>query len=309
MKLTFHANGKLLLSGEYFVLDGAQALALPTQLGQSLEVETSNSSDNTLSWSSYDENKQLWFQGQFSLPDCHYLAGTDAAAGERLSSIFKAIKRQKPDFGISINESLAFHTHLDFPRNWGLGTSSTLIVNLANWAGVDPYQLLADTFGGSGYDIACGQRDQPLLYQRTNGQPAVQLVNFNLPFANQLYFVYLGKKQNSREGIARYREKVKKDKSLIAKISALTQQFLMADQLETFEALIETHEAIVSDTLELQRAQNLYFSDYWGAVKSLGAWGGDFVLLTNDHSEKELKHYLKTKELDTVISYNDLIKY
>jgi len=36
---SFYGNGKLLLSAEYFVLDGAVALALPTKLGQSLHVQ------------------------------------------------------------------------------------------------------------------------------------------------------------------------------------------------------------------------------------------------------------------------------
>ena len=37
---SFYAHGKLLITSEYLVLDGAEALALPTVYGQSLEVET-----------------------------------------------------------------------------------------------------------------------------------------------------------------------------------------------------------------------------------------------------------------------------
>jgi hypothetical protein len=36
---TFYSNGKLLLTGEYVVLDGAEALALPTRFGQNLKVK------------------------------------------------------------------------------------------------------------------------------------------------------------------------------------------------------------------------------------------------------------------------------
>ena len=36
---TFYSNGKLLITGEYVVLDGAKALALPTKFGQSLLVK------------------------------------------------------------------------------------------------------------------------------------------------------------------------------------------------------------------------------------------------------------------------------
>ena len=36
---TFNSNGKLLISAEYLVVDGAQALAVPTTKGQSLTVK------------------------------------------------------------------------------------------------------------------------------------------------------------------------------------------------------------------------------------------------------------------------------
>ena len=238
MNLTYNAPGKLLLSGEYFVLDGALALALPTQLGQSLVVKSFPSkAPHILNWDSYNENQQRWFQGSFSLPDCKFLQGTDQVTGERLENILKAIEKQRPEFWETQPPNLTIQTHLEFPRNWGLGTSSTLIVNLATWASVDPYQLLADTFGGSGYDIACGLNHQPLLYCKENDNPKVEPISYFPPFADHLYFVYLGKKQNSREGIARYREKVKKEKSLIDQISSLTKEFVNANSLEEFDRL------------------------------------------------------------------------
>jgi len=36
---TCYSNGKLLLTGEYLVLEGATALAVPTKFGQDLKVE------------------------------------------------------------------------------------------------------------------------------------------------------------------------------------------------------------------------------------------------------------------------------
>ena len=41
MEKTFYSNGKLLLTGEYVVLDGATALAIPTKYGQYLEISAS----------------------------------------------------------------------------------------------------------------------------------------------------------------------------------------------------------------------------------------------------------------------------
>ena len=44
-KQTFYAHGKLLLTAEYFILDGAVGLALPTKLGQSLSIQSSESNE------------------------------------------------------------------------------------------------------------------------------------------------------------------------------------------------------------------------------------------------------------------------
>ena len=65
-KQYIHANGKLLLSSEYFVLDGALALALPTLKGQTFTFDN-NSNSNVILWKSFDEKKELWFEGIFSL--------------------------------------------------------------------------------------------------------------------------------------------------------------------------------------------------------------------------------------------------
>ncbi len=303
-KNSFHANGKLLLTGEYFVLDGAQALALPTRPGQSLRVAEDPSGN--ISWRSYEQDGSLWFEGLFDLPSGACLSASDEATGQRLSQILQAISKQNPKF-FQAKTGWQIETHLDFPRNWGLGTSSTLIANLAHWASIDPFRLLQDTFGGSGYDIACANASEPIVYQLNKQKPVFKSVPFNSPFKANLYFVYLGKKQNSREGIARYRARVQAEPQLIKTISRLTQLFLTCTDLPAFESLIRQHEAIVADTLALPRAKDLYFADFWGEVKSLGAWGGDFVLITSDRHAEETRNYLNEKGFSTVLSYEDLV--
>jgi mevalonate kinase len=58
VKQTFSAHGKLMLTGEYVVLDGALSLALPTQKGQRLEV--TSIPENEFHWKSFDvEGKDL----------------------------------------------------------------------------------------------------------------------------------------------------------------------------------------------------------------------------------------------------------
>lgn len=300
----FHSNGKLLLSGEYFVLDGALALALPTKLGQSLQIIENES--NTIAWMSYDVDQAVWFEGNFELPSGVFESGTDAAVGKRLTQIFKAIEKQKPGFFQQF-QGLQIKTQLAFPRNWGLGTSSTLIANLAQWADIDPFLLLKDTFGGSGYDIACAMAKGSITYQVIDNQPVFKSVDFYKPFAKRLYFIYLGKKQDSRQGIAHYRQVVKDQPDLVKEISNITLQMIHCQKLTAFEELILHHEQIVSNALQLPRAKDVYFSDYWGEIKSLGAWGGDFILATSNKNESDTKFYFNERGFETVIPFENLI--
>ena len=60
-----YSHGKLLLTGEYVVLDGAQSLAIPTSYGQSLTVKPID--ESKLIWKSLDENNNLWFEDIFTI--------------------------------------------------------------------------------------------------------------------------------------------------------------------------------------------------------------------------------------------------
>lgn len=299
---TLRGNGKLLLTGEYFVLDGALALAVPTQLGQQLIVKKNTTT--LLYWRSLNVKQQEWFAATFSLRDFSVYNTTDTATAERLQQILRALRQQRPDF---IAEGYDVITQLEFPRLWGLGTSSTLIYTLARWAAVDPYQLLAATFGGSGYDIACAGVQQPIFYQKTDSHPQVESVDFNPPFAAQLHFVYLEKKQNSRSGIQRYRARAKGNDDWVTEISALTRAVVTATQLSEFAELLLQHEQLVAKAIELPRAQDLYFTDFPGVIKSLGAWGGDFVLAVSDLPTAQVQRYFYQKGYSTVISYRDTV--
>ena len=59
MEQTFYSNGKLLITGEYLVLDGAKALALPTKFGQNLIVEKGKNKE--IVWKSFDKDNSIWF--------------------------------------------------------------------------------------------------------------------------------------------------------------------------------------------------------------------------------------------------------
>lgn len=302
---TFYAHGKLLLTGEYCVLDGATALAVPTRLGQSLELIQVENTEGGLLWQSFDADKSLWFEGVFDSLNYMLKTSNDDKVGLLLSKILQtaqAFKTNSPHLKGTIQ------THLTFPRNWGLGTSSTLIYNISQLFGVNPYSLLKETFGGSGYDIACAGANSALLYSLKNGNPITENVTFNPIFKDSLYFIYLGKKQNSREGIARYREKSKTiPPQYFETISALAHAFLKAETLSAFESLIKKHEEIIASIIELSRAKELYFNDFWGEIKSLGAWGGDFILATSNKSADDTQQYFKNKGFEVVLKYEEMI--
>ncbi len=306
MSLGFHAHGKLLLTGEYFVLDGACALAFPVKYGQSLTISENPNSD-ILHWQSFDEKEQCWFEATFHSKNFNILKHTDKAVANRLKTILTQIKNQNPALQTA---NCKLQTELNFPRNWGLGTSSTLIYLLTKWANIDPFELQFQTFEGSGYDIACAGAAGPILYKKENGRPVIKSAQFNPPFAHQLYFVFLGKKQDSREGIERFKGKRKKEKGksdLAEEVSTLTNSFLMEADLKDFEKLIAAHEKLIGDFIGLPRAKNLYFNDFWGEIKSLGAWGGDFVLATSDRPKEETQRYFNEKGFSVFIPYNDMV--
>lgn len=305
----FYSNGKLLLTGEYFVLDGAKALAVPTTCGQDLIVESIN--ETHLIWNSYTNEGECWLEAIFDLPKLRLVSatfesgedgGNDRLAENLRETLLKA-QQLNPSF-LKSEKGFSVKTNLTFPKNWGLGTSSTLINNISNWAKVNPYKLLENTFGGSGYDIACALNNTPILYTRVGIEPVVEQVNFNPTFKDQLYFVYLNKKQNSREGIQQYKKYSTNLTTQIAAISALTDVFLVCKNLKDFEKLLIEHEQIVSQTIKLKPVQELLFSDYFGQTKSLGAWGGDFILATGN---EDTPNYFRKKGFETVIPYKDLI--
>ncbi|MBI1226474.1 MAG: GHMP kinase [Bacteroidetes bacterium] len=307
----FHAHGKLLLTAEYFVLDGALALALPVKLGQSLKFGSLEVENSMLHWRSSDEKGGCWFEAKFDPERFDFSDATDPAIAERLQKILQAARNLNPNFLTKCQLPIA-NCQLDFPRLWGLGTSSTLVYLVAKWAQVDPFELSARTFGGSGYDIACAGADGPILYKLGNGKPQFELCDFNPQFRNSLYFIYLGKKQDSREGIRNYRFttddlRLTRLPELVTEISVLTRRFLAAQTLAEFEGLIGQHENLVAETIGLPRAKALYFNDFWGEVKSLGAWGGDFVMAASSRSAEETRQYFNEKGFEVFLPFDELV--
>lgn len=310
------ANGKFLLTAEYAVLDGAFALAVPLKRGQWLEVQ--ETTQTLIDWKALDHKDKAWFSAQFSTPDFDVLKSNDEAVSGRLRQIFQHITTPHSralTLGHQQVSGLNITTRQDFDRAWGFGTSSTLIALIADWTGTDPYQLLHNTFGGSGYDIACAFANTPILYQRlpieeggtfSQEHVLVQSVSFTPPADAQFYLIYLNQKMNSREAIQGYRAQ-KSTSEFIDCVNDLTQAFLEMGNLPEAIKLFKAHETLLSARLGQEPVQERLFQGFHGAVKSMGAWGGDFVLAATELSPQEMRNWCGKRGFDVVFEWQELV--
>lgn len=301
----YYGHGKLLITGEYFVLNGAKALAVPSKLGQQLKVQQLHSNDNIMYWVALNSEGKPWLNLVFDTNtfDC---INADTPEAKRLSNILTQARLLNPNFLIK-GHDLAVETKLEFPNQWGLGSSSTLIYCISQWAGVDGYTLLQQTLGGSGYDVAIAGHDEAIIYTLQDNKPQVVATNWVPPFKQYLYFVYTGKKQISADAIVNYKAEVVNKEHTAAQLTRITEQVLKCTEPDNFEQLMNEHELIVGAALRQIKVKDSLFADYWGSVKSLGAWGGDFVLVTNTKSADELKTYMQQRNINTVFAYDELI--
>jgi mevalonate kinase len=303
---TYYSNGKLLISGEYLVLDGALALALPTKFGQSMTV--SQKDDASLVWQSFTDQGTLWFKARFAKAKNGLLkslsTGPLDTPTKTLLTILNSCIALNAAF-LADQIGYLVKTNLDFPNDWGLGTSSTLINNIAQWANVDAFTLLHKSFGGSGYDIACARSAGPVLYSKDiNNKPTVVATKLAWTFKEQLFFVHLGEKMDSKKGILHYRSSASLKKSNIDKVSEISLQMAAASRLQDFEKLLNEHEHLLASILGLPTIKERLFKEYPRAIKSLGAWGGDFILAVGDTSQMS---YFKEKGYSIIVPYNDMI--
>jgi mevalonate kinase len=301
LKQTFYSNGKLLLTGEYVVLDGALAIALPTKFGQNLTVVRIASKQ--ILWKSFDQDRSIWFEEAFTFDEIiNKPFDAENSVKNTLLEILHEAFQMNPDF--LDRNGFNIETNLTFPKNWGLGTSSTLINNIGQWLHIDAFELLNRSFGGSGYDIACAQKDSPIVYQLVNNQPQFKTVKFYPEFRNNLYFVYLNRKQSSKSAIANYINKQHNIGKTIEKINKITDSVVTSSDLKSFVYEIEKHESIMSEVLETLTIKEAMFDDFNGVIKSLGAWGGDFVLVV---SKDDPSGYFKERGFETILRYDEMI--
>lgn len=292
--------GKLLLTSEYFVLDGSLALAVPTRLGQDFFYEEIEDGNSLVYWEALHQNNP-WLQVKINYKNWEIL---ETNLPEAAKFILKVLKNAQSLSSVKFNSDKTYHlkTNLQFPSDFGLGSSSTLMNNLAEWAEINPYELNEISLGGSGYDIAIAAEKSSLLY-RTKPERFVQKVDFNPSFKDKIIFIHLNQKQDSREGINLYKSKPKSE-ALIKEFSEITEQVLIAENISQFSDLMEEHEQKISNFLGIPTAKEKYFKDYSGFIKSLGAWGGDFVMASKSGN---FLRYFQSKNYNKIFEWSELI--
>jgi len=300
----FYSNGKLLITGEYLVLHGAVSLAVPTKAGQSLNVYKRPGAE-VLEWRTSVQSKP-WFQAGI-LPDILEIQETDKPeVAARLLHMLKAAAEIKGNSdwlgGVSVVSEIGFDIE------WGLGSSSSLISNIAWWAGIDPFRLSNRISQGSGYDIACARSEGPILFNNDSGSPVVEKIQFLPGFSGNLAFVYLGRKQDSSESVKNFLNNALVREKDIIRISEISQGLVNSDNLREYEDLLTEHESILSRVLDRPPVKEVLFRDYPGIVKSLGAWGGDFVHVSLRGGLETAREYFAGKGLKVLIPYSEMLK-
>lgn len=299
MKHHLFSPGKLLITSEYFVLDGALALAVPTRLGQDFFWEETDDAQQVIIWEALHQNKP-WLSAKIDYKNWVVL---ESNLPENAHFILKVLQNVQKFSATKFQSNISYQikTNLQFPGNFGLGSSSTLMNNLADFAEIDAFLLNETSLGGSGYDIAVAKEKSAILYQ--NNPRKIQKIDFNPPFLEDLILVHLNQKQDSREGINAFRAQ-EKNISLSESFTAITEQVLRCETLEEFSQLMYLHESTLSQFLGVEPVKEKLFKDAPVFVKSLGAWGGDFVLSAKFG---DYKNYFLEKGFAQIFDYKDLV--
>jgi len=258
-----------------------------------------------LYWKSIDHKGHIWFEAYFD-EELNLLHGLQDEIATRLQKFLMHARALNPNF---LKDGLYHEAHItaDYPSEWGLGSSSTLISLIAQWAGIDAMELFFRSFTGSGYDIACAEANGPIAYTLIDGnKPKWNEVELGDFLQQRVYFVYLGQKQDIREGIKHYREQDKGGPAL-SELNSLLENYQLNPSRSELLLCLDKSEKLIGEALNLPLVKSELFHDFRGAVKSLGAWGGDFVMALATEPEFDTKSYFQEKAYATVFEAKEIL--
>jgi hypothetical protein len=99
-------------------------------------------------------------------------------------------------------------------------------------------------------------------------------------------------------------KQMEKSQDLIHYFSQLTDKILVSENLENFSLIMENHEKTMSNFLKIPTVKEKYFKNAPSFFKSLGAWGGDFILTTKFC---DYENYFLHNGFPNFFSYENLI--
>lgn len=301
----YYSNGKLMLSGEFLVLHGACSLVIPLKVGQQMEVVVTGHKENKVLYWQANILNEPWFFAHILISNWEILKSNNAAVAISLVNILKEAEKLnhlifEPQTKYEITTDTAFNI------DWGFGSSSALIANIANWAMIDPFELNSKVSGGSGADIAAAISDGPVLYKLTDNKPDFYRIDFSPVFLNNIWLVYTGNKQNTPASISRFKENASFSNKSIELIDSITQEMIRTDSLHDFMKLMSEHENILSEILGIPSVNSL-MQDFPGEVKSLGAWGGDFIMAASEADDTTVREYFRSKHMHTIFTLDQIL--
>ena len=297
---TYYSYGKFLLTAEYLVMAGADALVFPVNKGQALDVEPSEK--NSLLWDSFYQGER-WFSAGMNGETFEVQDTTNQEKASYLSRLLQsasALSRERKQLN---NKKIT--TRLDFNPEWGMGSSSTLIVNISRLFDINAFELFNKVSKGSGFDIAAALSGYPLRYRLKKNKREMSPVKLPELFFDHAFFVYLGEKVHSEIAVEEFQQNSKDFKMPVKYINEITAQFTEIESAGELSRITKEHENFMSDVLGLE-SPTKRFGDYPYGMKSLGAWGGDFIMAIHPKGKAEVEKYFKHKGYPVVFSANEL---
>lgn len=300
--LTFQCPGKLFITGEYAVLHGALSLVVPVHYTQNLMITPSEKGQ--LHWTT-TWNDTVFLSASIQLNDFSTLSCSDSLRAAFLTRLLKSVRRLNPNF--LVEGGYRVRSVMGANPQWGFGSSAQLTVNVARWAGVDALVLHRLVSSGSGADVACSLVAHAIHYSISMKQSRYHEVSFKPPFADKLLLVYTNRKQDSATSVRNFLLKRHLIDSRRDLVSQITLEATQTSDIHVFAGLMAEHERLLSAVLKQPPVQETQFNGFPGVVKSLGAWGGDFVLAIPSAGMDEAASWFLERGYDTLLPFHETV--
>src|SRR5690606_11171271 len=222
-------------------------------------------------WVSMDHQGKKWFECKLNLIDFSVEKTSDEGKSRFIQNLIQSAARLNSDF-LSKWKKYKVTSALEFDPDWGLGSSSTLIANLAEWAELSPFELYFDTQKGSGYDVAAAVSDAPLLYQKHEDELSFETFDWDQKLIEKIVVFYQGNKQSSAAEVSDWKKNKRWNRGDVSHMHTISESLADCSDVEQAMKLFGEHVKMTEKILD-QRAFEGRYADFEGVMKPLGAWG------------------------------------